>query len=118
MFGLVGSHADVESIVALRDLLFKVRAKTEHVFVNVNSEMNQDFRGSYLMNSSVAGVEMSDCLLIIGCNPRLEIPVFNARIRKCVVNNGLEVGLIGAPDRLTYDYTHLGTTDREIDKLL
>ena len=80
--------------------------------------MNQDFRGNYLMNSAISGVEKSDVLLLIGCNPRLECPVYNARIRKSFLHNHLEVGLIGAPDRLTYEYSHLGTTLKEVDKLI
>jgi NADH-quinone oxidoreductase subunit G len=39
-------------------------------------------RASYLFNSTIAGIEEADALLIIGSNPRKEAPVLNARIRK------------------------------------
>ena len=41
-----------------------------------------DIRSTYLMNSSITGVEKADVLLFVGTNPRFEAPVFNARVRK------------------------------------
>jgi NADH dehydrogenase (ubiquinone) Fe-S protein 1 len=64
------------------------------------------------MNSRVRGVEDADLLLLIGTNPKVESPVFNARIRKAVVKNNLDVGLIGSPYNLTYEYDHVGTNPR------
>lgn len=62
------------------------------------------------MNSRIRGVEDADLLLLVGTNPKIESPVFNARIRKAVTKEGLKVGLIGSPYDLTYDYEHLGNT--------
>ena len=39
-------------------------------------------RASYLFNPTVAGIEQTDVMLVVGSNPRLESPVLNARIRK------------------------------------
>lgn len=41
-----------------------------------------DLRSNYLMNDGLVGVEDADLVLFIGCNPRYEAPVFNARVRK------------------------------------
>jgi NADH dehydrogenase/NADH:ubiquinone oxidoreductase subunit G len=41
------------------------------------------------MNSRITGIDDTDLLLLIGCNPRVEAPVLNARIRKAVGINGL-----------------------------
>jgi len=43
------------------------------------------------MNSRVTGIEDTDLLILVGCNPRLENPVLNARIRKAFGVNGLEI---------------------------
>ena len=67
-------------------------------------------RSSYLMNSRIRGVEDADLLLLVGTNPKIDSPVFNARIRKAVNKDGLKVGLIGSSHDLTYDYEHLGNT--------
>jgi hypothetical protein len=39
-------------------------------------------RSTYLANTTVAGLEAADVILLIGTNPRVESPVYNARIRK------------------------------------
>ena len=41
-----------------------------------------DFRSSYMLNSTISGVEEADVILFVGTNPRYEAPVFNARVRK------------------------------------
>lgn len=70
------------------------------------------------MNSRLRGVEDADVLLLIGTNPKIESPVFNARIRRAVLKNGLQVGLVGSSYDLSYDYDHLGTSPKTILDLL
>lgn len=41
-----------------------------------------DLRSNYLLNTTIAGVEEADVVLLVGTNPRFEAPLFNARIRK------------------------------------
>ena len=43
------------------------------------ADLDADVRSNYLMNTSVMGFEEADVILLIGTNPRLEAPVFNAR---------------------------------------
>jgi len=62
------------------------------------------------MNSKITGIDETDFLLVVGCNPRVESPVLNARIRKAQNLNGLEVAIIGSATNLGYDYTHLGNS--------
>lgn len=72
--------------------------------------MNADLRSSYLMNSMVTGIDETDCLLLVGCNPKTECPVLNARIRKAIMVNGLDVSIIGPANNHGYNYRHLGNT--------
>lgn len=65
-------------------------------------------RAGYLFNSTIAGIEEADAIMLIGANPRLEAPVLNARIRKRWLRGNLLVGVIGEKADLTYGYTHLG----------
>lgn len=44
-----------------------------------------DLRSNYLLNTTIAGVEEADVVLLVGTNPRFEAPLFNARIRKRLV---------------------------------
>jgi NADH-quinone oxidoreductase subunit G len=65
-------------------------------------------RESWLFNSTLAGIEAADAVLLIGINPRLEAPVLNARFRKMWLNGAKPFGLVGAAADLTYRYEHLG----------
>jgi hypothetical protein len=41
-----------------------------------------DIRSTYVANTTVRGLEQADVILLVGTNPRVESPVYNARIRK------------------------------------
>jgi len=73
-------------------------------------------RGSYLFNTTIAGLEDADAILLIGTNPRHEAPLINTRIRKTWVQGGLEVGMIGEAADLTYAYDHVGTSAADVEK--
>jgi NADH dehydrogenase/NADH:ubiquinone oxidoreductase subunit G len=62
------------------------------------------------MNSRITGIDDTDLLILVGCNPKFENPVLNARIKKAVSVNGLEVFIIGSAPQLSYNYTHLGNS--------
>ncbi len=105
--GLVGNLADAESMVVLRDVLASLGST--HV------ECRQDGarydigrRDFYTFNTTIAGIEEADALLLVGTDPRREAPILNARIRKRWLAGGLPVALIGEAAELTYDYAHLG----------
>jgi len=105
---IAGDQADCESMYALKLLLCSVGS--------VNVDCRQDgaalgagARSGYLFNSTIAGIENADAILIVGSNPRIESPVLNARIRKRFLKGGLKVALIGQEVDLTYDYKYLGS---------
>jgi len=65
-------------------------------------------RASYLFNSTVAGIDEADAIMIIGANPRVESPVLNARLRKRWLKGDCLMGVVGPQADLTYRYTYLG----------
>uniref|UniRef100_A0A0B7AB99 NADH-ubiquinone oxidoreductase 75 kDa subunit, mitochondrial n=2 Tax=Arion vulgaris TaxID=1028688 RepID=A0A0B7AB99_9EUPU len=107
--GVAGSLADAEAMVCLKDMLNRLDSETlctEERFPATGS--GTDFRSNYIMNTTIAGIEESDILLLVGTNPRLEASLVNARIRKTWVHNELCVYMVGAPVDLSYDYQYLG----------
>lgn len=113
----IGPHADIESIISLKDMLN--RLDCENISLGKNSiKVDNTLRSGYLMNSRIRGIEDADLLLLVGINPRYESPVLNARIRKAVNKNNLVVGLIGSPYDLTYDYNHIGSGTRSLIELI
>src|SRR6185312_6001792 len=65
-------------------------------------------RQSWLFNSTIAGIENADVVLLVGVNPRREAPVLNARLRKRWLAGALRIGVVGEAADLTYPYDHLG----------
>jgi len=65
-------------------------------------------RTSYLFNSSIAGIDEADHIVLIGVNPRHAAPVLNARIRRAVMQGTCKVSVIGEQADLTYGYDYLG----------
>ena len=106
MAAIAGNQVDAESMFALK-LLFKKLGSS-------NIDCRQDGakiggpRAGYLFNSTIAGIDEADALLIIGSNPRLEAAVMNARIRRNWLATGLPVGVVGPQVDLTYEATFLG----------
>jgi NADH-quinone oxidoreductase subunit G len=58
-------------------------------------------------NSTIAGIETADAILLVGTNIRWEAPLINTRIRKAI-KKGAKVWVIGPDLDLTYKVTHLG----------
>jgi len=104
---IAGDVQDAESMKAALDLFGGLGVK--------NLDCRQDGmalgdgpRESWLLNSTIAGIENADVILLVGANPRLEAPVFNARLRKRWLAGALRVGVIGEQTDLTYGYDYLG----------
>jgi len=95
--------------VAFKDLLNRLNCENLDVRSN-QAEISADFRSQYLMNSRIVGIDETDLMIFVGTNPKTENPVLNARIRKSVMVNGLEVAVIGPANNLAYNYTHLGNS--------
>ncbi|CAA6664282.1 unnamed protein product [Spirodela intermedia] len=105
--GIAGQLSDAESMMALKDFLN--RMGSNNVLCEGNGSAQADLRSSYLLNTSISGLERADAFLIVGSQPRVEAPMVNARIRKAVRAAKAKVGYIGPPADLNYDYQHLGT---------
>ena len=84
---LVGDLADCESIIALKDVMTGLGVP--HLECRQDgSNHDSTNRSSYLFNTSIAGIENADAILLVATNPRHEAPLINARIRKSYVQTG------------------------------
>uniref|UniRef100_A0A3B3WNQ5 NADH-ubiquinone oxidoreductase 75 kDa subunit, mitochondrial n=3 Tax=Poecilia mexicana TaxID=48701 RepID=A0A3B3WNQ5_9TELE len=116
--GVVGGLVDAEALVSLKDLLNRLNSDnlcTEEMFPMTGS--GTDLRSKYLLNTSIAGIEEADMLLLVGTNPRYEAPLFNARIRKSWLHNELHVALVGKKVDLSYTYDHLGESAKILKEI-
>jgi NADH-quinone oxidoreductase subunit G len=105
---IAGDLASVEEMFALKSLMDKLA--TPNVDCRQDGmKLDPKFgRASYLFNSTIAGIEEADAILIIGSNPRIEAPVLNARIRKRWLRGNCLIGVVGQKLDLTYPYNYLG----------
>jgi len=111
-----GDLADAESLMLLKDLMNKMGCN--NFAWEDGLALNFDLRSEYLFNSTIEGVEEADALLLVGTNPRMEAPLVNSRIRKCVIQNDLEVASVGPAMDTTYEIEELGNDAKVLDAII
>jgi NADH-quinone oxidoreductase subunit G len=105
---IAGDLAAIEEMYALKTLFAKLGSPHLDCRQDGTPFDPSNGRAGYLFNSTLSGLEVADAVLLVGCNPRFEAAVLNARIRKGWRSQRLKVGLIGEAVDLTYDYDYLG----------
>lgn len=111
---LAGDLVDVESMTAMKDLMLGL--SSPHIDCRTDgSQMNTADRASYLFNSTIAGIDEADAIILIGTNPRRDATMVNARIRRNWQEKRIPVYLIGEPADLTYPYEYVGSNLKDID---
>jgi len=105
---IAGDLADAETVKALKDLMGKLGSP--------NMECRQDgarfdvsSAAGWRFNTTIAGIEQADAILLIGTNPRVEAAILNARIRKRYLKGHVNIAMVGSAVDLSYPHEHLGT---------
>jgi len=103
---IAGDLLDAETLYAAKALLKtlgsdRLEGRQTGLAYDVSSLAAVNF------NSTIAGIESADVILLVGTNPRWEAPLVNTRIRKAV-RRGTKVFLIGPEVDLTYPVERLG----------
>lgn len=105
---IAGDQADCEAMTALKSLMENIGSANMDCRQD-GSKIDPSARAGYIFNTTIAGIESADALLIVGSNPRIEAAVLNSRIRKRFMEGNFPIGVIGEASDLRYDYEHLGT---------
>ena len=113
---IAGDLVDAEQMKAALDL-FTALGVTSLDCRQDGMKLGAGPRESWLFNTTIAGVEQADALLLVGANPRTEAPILNQRIRKVWAQGKLRVGLVGEAAELTYGFDHLGAGPRSLRRL-
>lgn len=114
---IAGDQADCEAMVSLKALMSNLGAANIDCRQD-GSRIDPSVRAGYIFNSSIAGIENADALLLVGTNPRVEAAVLNARIRKRYLMGKFPIGVIGEAADLRYEYEHLGTGPEDLKAVL
>jgi NADH-quinone oxidoreductase subunit G len=115
--GHIGDIINMENALAFKKL-FKIFKSNNLEFREKKFYINSKEKINYIFNSSIAGIEESDLILLIGTNPRHEATILNARIRKVFVQKNIPIFSIGDPGDLTYDYEIIGNKTDDIKKII
>ncbi len=113
--GLVGDLSSVEAAFALKQLVKgqggMVECRTD------GAKLPAGNRSGYVGTATIEDIDSAQMIQLIGTNPRDEAPVLNARIRQAWTR-GANIGLVGQPVDLTYEYHHVGDDRAALDDLL
>ena len=115
--GHVGDMISLENSLAFKNFFQELNSsniefRERKFYVNPNNKIN------YIFNSSIEGIENSDLILLIGCNPRHEATMINARIGKVVNQKKIPVYSIGNPGDLTYKYEVIGENTKYLNDFI
>jgi len=105
---LAGQLAAVEDMFAMKALMTALGSANIDARYPGSPLHPKYGRASYLFNSTIAGIDQADAIMLIGTNPRREAAVLNARIRKRYLKGNVLLGLVGEKADLTYPYNYLG----------
>ena len=90
---IAGDLVDAETMYAARKLL-EGQGSTLLEGRQTGLTYDTSSLAAVAFNSTIAGIEMADAVLLIGCNPRAEAPLVNTRLRK-VARKGGKIFAIG-----------------------
>jgi len=123
---VAGKLADVESMVALKDLLARLGSGDCTYEDGTGETLDVTARGNYTLSTPGAGASSSSsgssaigaaaldgagAILLVGVNPRVECAVLNARLRRAWLG-GTKIGVVGGDEELdlTYPFTQVGAS--------
>ncbi len=104
---IAGDLVDCETLFTMKRLMAAIGSP--HLDCRQDGmAADPDVRASWLLNSTIAGIEEADACLLIGTLPRREAAIVNARLRKRWVAGGFSVASVGPADDHSYPVTELG----------
>ena len=115
--GHLGDLISLETTLAFKKF-FELLESNNLEFREKKFYINQEDKMNYLFNSTINGIEKSDLILLIGCNPRHEATILNARIRKAFTKNKTQIFSIGDPGDQTYNYKVIGDNTQTIKDII
>ena len=103
--GLVGDLVPVEAAFALKQVIEaqggSVECRTD------GAKLPAGNRAGYVGTGCIEDIDTAEAIMVIGSNPKVEMPVLNARLRKAW-SRGAGIGVIGPKVDLAFETMHLG----------
>ncbi|MBI1308901.1 MAG: NADH-quinone oxidoreductase subunit G [Proteobacteria bacterium] len=103
--GLMGNLQSAEDAYAFKAFLTQTLGTQ-----NLDSRPAGTLPNSAFLTTPLKSFDTAEAVLLIGCNPRLEAPLLNIRLRRAALKRRMPVYAIGTQMNLAYPHTHLGET--------
>ena len=113
---VTGNQCDAEAMIALKDLMTNLGSNNIDCRQD-GAKLSSECRSSYLFNTTISNIELSDAVLLVGTNPRMEAPLINTRLRKGWMNDTLKVAALGPDIDLTFPVDHYGNDPRTLQSI-
>lgn len=113
---IAGDLACMESMQALKSIMQHL-GSPHYDCRQDGSPIGIQERPTYLFNSSFLGIEKADALLLVGCDPRKEASVLNARIYQKWLKSSLPIFSIGWQTNWLYPVQNLGNNPKILNQL-
>ncbi len=113
-----GDLTNMETAFAAKELFNKVlksnliESRCENYYVNFSEKEN------YRFNSNISGIEDSDLIFLIGCNPRYEATILNSRIRKSYLKSRVQIYSTNDLGDQTFPYKILDNSSNLIREIV
>tara|TARA_B100000029_G_scaffold443859_1_gene463213 strand:- start:1131 stop:3161 length:2031 start_codon:yes stop_codon:yes gene_type:complete len=115
--GLTGDLTNMETMFIIKEF-FNKTIKSKHLESrHENYYVNSSVRENYIFNSSINGIEESDLIILLGCNPRYEATIVNSRIRKSYLKNKTEIYSFNNLGDLTYPYRLIDNSTETVKEI-
>jgi len=118
----LGDYLDIFSLLKLKELSLlhgtnEIFNLSEKVLNGRTDLVNEDFDNNYLFK--INDFSRFKNFFLINVNLRIENPVLNSKLRQKVLwDKQAKVFYVGAVNKLTYKYEHLGTTTKSFLKFI
>ncbi len=105
----IGSFADFNSLVYLKKFSLYLNSYIAHN--SINNVFNADFQVFYKFNTLIKNIIKSDICLLVGLNPRIDVPLLHYHLRKKYMSDSrFIVAYFGSKISLSFPCIHLGNS--------
>jgi NADH dehydrogenase/NADH:ubiquinone oxidoreductase subunit G len=114
---ILGNSLDTETLLSAK--LFAENFGIKKIIRDSSLKINFDFLTNY--NFELETIKNSDCCLLVGTNPRVEVNLINLTLQQLTNKKNLEIFYIGTPFQSTYNenlFKCLGLNINELINLL
>lgn len=102
---IFGHDVDLETVLTIKTLFNKLNCFSLYSDLSFCSNSLDLF---YKLSCRMKGVKSNDLCILVNCNTRFEVPMFNMHLRKAVNRGSLDVSYFGPATDLTFKSPHLG----------